>query len=347
MPKGTSVTPKATVLMSVYNGEPYVAEAIQSILDQTFQDFEFLIVDDGSTDATPETLHQYASRDKRIRVIPNPSNIGLTKSLNRGIELARGEYIARQDADDISFPERLRRQVDYLDKNPHVGVVAAWVNARSADDHVDRVWRSPESPMLIRWSLLFGNCLAHPTTMFRRQICIDANGYDETFRFAQDFELWTRLSSRTMFACLTQVLCERRVHEDMIGLQHREEQESAVCDLLQKSVADLLGTPPESELIRSLFRAEQGLALPSSHDVLKVTRLIERMFADFVARYRPSGRERQAVARDCGWKIGRLAQRNLSLWPAAALAAATVALRYDPLILFRAFGRLRRYTYPR
>lgn len=119
---GSNISPKVSVVMSVYNGEKYLPETIDSILNQTFKDFEFIIINDGSTDKTAKILTSYD--DPRIRIF-NQENMGLTKSLNRAISLAKGEYIARMDADDISYPERLKKQVDYLNKNPDIGLVGS------------------------------------------------------------------------------------------------------------------------------------------------------------------------------------------------------------------------------
>ena len=116
-------SPRVTVLMAVYNGERFLAEAVASILDQTFRDFEFLIVNDGSTDRSREIILSFG--DPRIRLVDNPENIGLTRSLNRGLELAKGGLIARQDADDISLPERLEREIGFLDGNPKAAIVGS------------------------------------------------------------------------------------------------------------------------------------------------------------------------------------------------------------------------------
>ena len=117
--------PKVAVLMSVYNGEKYLREAINSILSQTFNDFEFLIINDGSTDGTADILKSYT--DSRIKIINNEKNIGLTKSLNKGLKIAKGEYIARQDADDISMPERLKEEVAFLEIHKDYAVVGTFV----------------------------------------------------------------------------------------------------------------------------------------------------------------------------------------------------------------------------
>ena len=117
-------TPKITVLMPVYNGEKYLKESIESILKQTFRDFEFLIINDTSTDESEKIIRSF--KDSRIKLIKNEKNIGLTKSLNKGLDLAKGEYMARMDADDISLPKRLEIQVAFMDKNPKIGVIGAW-----------------------------------------------------------------------------------------------------------------------------------------------------------------------------------------------------------------------------
>ncbi len=117
--------PRVSVLMSVYNGERFLRDSVESILGQTFTDFEFLILDDGSTDSTCEILEEYANKDARIVLVRNDRNLGLTRSLNKGLRLVRGEYLARQDADDISLPKRLEMQVKFLDAHPEVGVVGS------------------------------------------------------------------------------------------------------------------------------------------------------------------------------------------------------------------------------
>ena len=119
--------PKVSVVMAVYNGEQYLQEAIESILSQTFSDFEFIIVDDASTDCTPEIVQNYAKYDKRIRLMRNKRNLGLTKSLNRGLNVSQGIYIARQDADDLSLPKRLELQVHFLDDHIEIGALGAGV----------------------------------------------------------------------------------------------------------------------------------------------------------------------------------------------------------------------------
>lgn len=189
--------PRVSVVMSVYNDEPFLREAIDSILAQTFRDFEFIIINDGSSDASPAILASYS--DPRIRVIHNEQNIGLTKSLNRGLREARGELIARFDANDASLPERFGKQVAFLDAHPEVAVAGVQM---MVIDVAGRRLRRAESrrPMTdtgVAWWQMFTAPLGHPASMFRRRVVLEElGGYDEEFRTGQDAELWFRVVER-------------------------------------------------------------------------------------------------------------------------------------------------------
>jgi glycosyltransferase involved in cell wall biosynthesis len=179
--------------MSVYNGEQFLLKSIESILGQTFHEFEFLIINDCSTDNSLNIIRSF--HDRRIRLVENSSNMGLTKSLNRGLQLAQTEYIARQDADDISYPKRLERQVQFLDENPDV--VLLGTRARAIDENgrprkINHL-RIPMGLITIRWYLIFQNAFIHSSVMFRRSIIWEKlKGYDNEFARAQDYELWSR-----------------------------------------------------------------------------------------------------------------------------------------------------------
>ncbi len=187
--------PKVTVLMPVYNGGKYLREAIDSILDQTFRDFELLIINDGSTDDSCEIVESYG--DNRIRLVSNPGNIGLIATLNRGIELAMGKYIARMDCDDICLPERLARQVEHLDQHPACGVVAAKVIMISASGQNQGVWNDDDnftSSLEIRQRLPRANCIAHPAVMVRKDL-LSRYGYDPAQISCEDYDLWLRMAA--------------------------------------------------------------------------------------------------------------------------------------------------------
>jgi glycosyltransferase involved in cell wall biosynthesis len=199
-----------TVLMAAYNEARFIAAAVESILGQSFGEFEFLIIDDGSTDSSADYLRNL--RDSRVRLVRNESNLGLTRSLNKGLDAARGKYIARMDADDIALPDRLARQVALLDANPHVGIVGSSRVLIDENDQEIAVAQAAEDDLGIRWKCLLGNPFGHPTVMLRRAIIEQHRlRYDESFRTAQDYELWTRLLMHTQGANLRQPLLRYRL----------------------------------------------------------------------------------------------------------------------------------------
>lgn len=224
--------PKVTVLMSVYNGERYLQEAIDSILNQTFTNFEFVIIDDRSTDGTRTILDRYT--DSRIVRLYNDQNIGLTRSLNRGLKVAHGQVIARQDADDISLPARLAKQVAYLEEHPQVGLLGTQIKLLNRLGLPLNAAKLPASHSLIVWTLLFRNAFAHPTVMMRKSILDQVGGYDPSFQVTQDYELWTRLIGKTRFANLLEALVIHRRSWGSVSARQAEMQKANTHRIIQR-----------------------------------------------------------------------------------------------------------------
>ncbi|MGH9419932.1 MAG: glycosyltransferase family 2 protein [Thermoanaerobaculia bacterium] len=249
-------TPPVTVLMCVYNGEAEVGEAIDSILAQSHRDFEFLIIDDGSTDATPGIIASYD--DSRIRILRNPENRGLTYSLNAGLREARGPLVARQDADDISYPDRLSRQLAFLESNPEIAAVGTQFD--SIDERGRRLrshlWMKCETSLGIRWQLMFENPFVHTAVMFRRDVVLDRlGGYDERFRTNQDFELWSRLGLAYPLANLHESLVACRGRRLSLSARYSSEAIRVVCDVLLNNAAATIGSDPLArESVDSVLR---------------------------------------------------------------------------------------------
>ena len=208
--------PEVSVIMTVYNGERYLNEAIRSILDQTFEDLEFVIIDDGSTDGTPEILEKL--RDPRVRILIQ-ENRGLTASLNRGIRESRGRLIARMDADDISHPERIERQVTYLREHPDVGLVGTRTAFIDENSHVVGIYPIALSDARIRKRMMKGNIIFHGSVMFRRTCTDEVGMYREVFACSQDYDLWLRISERYRLANLNEVLYFWRINPEGITYQ--------------------------------------------------------------------------------------------------------------------------------
>lgn len=244
--------PRVTVLMSVHDGERYLREAVDSVLRQTLTDFEFLIVDDASGDGSVSLVESFA--DPRIRLVRNPENLGLAASLNRGIDLARGAYIARMDFDDVSLPGRLAAQAAFLEARPHVSACGSWVEL--IGERAGHVWRYPTEPDAIRCRLLFESPLAHPSVMIRKAH-LDETGlrYDPAFRRAQDYDLWVRAVPRLILSNVPEVLMRYRIHPGQAGERNfREQQEFA--GRVRRAQLERLGIPPSPEE----FSIHQGLS---------------------------------------------------------------------------------------
>ena len=183
--------PKVTVLMTVYNGERYLADAIRSVLLQTFADFEFLIIDDASTDRSEEIILSF--EDERIKFRRNKKNMGQTASLNYGLRRSIGEYVARMDQDDLSKPDRLAQQVSFLDDNENVVLVGSWAESIDENGKYICTIRHPVTFSDIREGIACGNPFTHPSVLYRRHEVSELGGYSESFVFAQDWCLWIKL----------------------------------------------------------------------------------------------------------------------------------------------------------
>ena len=253
-------SPAISVAMSVYNGERFLAEAIESVLAQTFGDFEFLILDDGSRDATPQIIADYAARDPRIRAIVR-ENRGLVASLNQLIEEARAPLVARMDADDICLPERFARQIAFLAGHPDHGVVGCWtldINEHGAPYHLD-ARDHPDSHKGFLEAIERGwPLLCHPSVMFRRELVCSVGGYHGAFRHCEDLDLWLRLAGITRLCSVPERLLRYRHYADQVSSRHATEQQigAAVARLAYDErkagrpdpTAHLAALPPVDEL---------------------------------------------------------------------------------------------------
>lgn len=250
--------PKITVLMPVYNCELYIREAVDSILNQTFTDFEFLIIDDASTDNTVEIIKTYT--DSRIKLIEKPSNTGYTNSLNYGLQIAKGAYIARMDGDDISLPERFERQVAFLEMNSDIALCGSWYSTIGSGD----VIKVTDNHDNIKLALLRGNCMAHSSVMMRKQVLDKLPvAYNVSKEPAEDYDLWVRLVGIGKLHNLQEVLLNYRVHNTQVSQKRRQQQiESALASRLQilenlkYSFAD-----NENDLLKKIIEGSVNLSI--------------------------------------------------------------------------------------
>ena len=212
--------PKISVLMPVYNGEKYVKEAIESILNQTCTDFEFIIINDCSTDSTKEIIKSYD--DSRIVYVENEVNSGISDTLNKGILLAKGEYLARMDADDISLPKRFETQLEFMDANPDVAVCGSNLILFEKDKDISNT-EHPLDFESILCNMIFSCSLSHPSVFIRKEILIKNNlKYEKEFDRQEDYHLWVRLVRYGRIVNIPEFLLRYRVHSNQIT-QNRHE----------------------------------------------------------------------------------------------------------------------------
>ncbi len=233
------MNPMVTVLMPVYNGSDYLEESIKSILHQSFKDYEFLILDDASTDGSVDIIRGYS--DPRIRLVENSENMGQVPTMNRGVELAMGRYIARLDQDDVSLPGRLEQQMDFFIANPEYLLLGtSYYLIDSAGNHIDTC-TAQLSDAAIRWQMLFDTAFCHSSVVFRKD---DGKGkpflYDPDFFYAEDYELWLRILRSGKGANLKAPLVCLRQHQTSTSSRHLLQQEKHANAIASKNIRNLM-----------------------------------------------------------------------------------------------------------
>lgn len=243
--------PLVSVVMPVYNGERFLAEAIESILGQTFADFEFVIVDDGSLDGSAAIIRDNANRSERIRVVKHERNQGLTSARNSGIAASRGEFVAAMDHDDISLPRRIEKQAAFLKAHPEIGLVGTGYSSMYGHSETLKPHEMPlqHALILVQWTLGIYS-VSGPTIMARRDTLNAVGGYDESIRASDDKELFSRLFWQTRFANLPDALYLHRRYDAQTSAMRRDIQKSESFAIRQGWLNHLWGKAPQSSIER-------------------------------------------------------------------------------------------------
>jgi GT2 family glycosyltransferase len=294
--------------MPVHNAEAVVADAIESILKQTLSDFEFIVIDDGSTDDSGSILRRHAGQDNRIKLYSQPRS-GLIASLNKHCRLARARYIARMDADDISLPTRLEEQFGFLETHPEIGVLGTWIRDVDRQRKPIIEWPVPADPAVVRWFLFFGNCIAHPSVMMRKDLLERLDYYRPEAVYVEDYDLWIRAAEVTDIANIPEVLVEYRVSEESVSAQNFSVQEKHARRLRTELIGRFVsGSDPMPPALRGAAlhlktgrigpegRARQGE--PSMKADRGSTIDVAALYDAYVAKVRPGRKQKAEIALD-------------------------------------------------
>ena len=324
--------PRVSVVMPVYNGEKYLAEAVESILGQTLRDFEFVIINDGSTDGSADILRRYQQEDARIRFY-HQENQGWVASANRGCQLAQGEYIARMDHDDVSLPERLARQVWYLEAHPEIGVLGTWIQEIDSSGLTRDTRRKLTMPRVIEWGLCFESCLANPTVMMRRAVIERLGFYRAEATYAADYDLWARALSVTQLANIPEVLLQYRVWPESLSYRHLETAQRSAAKIAHSLIESFLGAEVPMETVVGLRKVVMAQPLASLQEVEDAGSLMRRLCRAYVATSCPNPEEAREYARFAGTKLLYLANAASRFSLRKGLSVYIEAARLNPGLL--------------
>lgn len=321
--------PRVTVLMTVYNGLPYLPEAVESVLHQTVEDVELLIIDDASTDGSIECVRRFS--DPRIRLVCNERNLGQARSLNRGLELARAPYVARLDQDDVCLPDRLQRQVTFLEQRPEVAVVGTWVYYVSPAGRKMRIvgMRIDDRGAFLGALLTYATPFGHPTVMFRRDVVRGLGGYDPSFAPCEDYALWSRLARQRHGAVvIPRPLLMLRLHDrqqSQLALAAQEAQFRRAHDALVSAFCHA----GEAPLIGSLLRMEDSLwtACRSHGQVRAALGRLDGMLMRLRQALGLSDQESTSLTHRVRWWLGRGALLGILQRKRQSVAMFSYALR--------------------
>lgn len=284
--------PKVSVLMPVYNGEKYLKEAIDSILNQTFTDFEFLIIDDGSRDNSVEIINSY--QDPRIKLVQNKTNLKLITTLNKGLALAKGEYIARMDCDDFSLPQRFEKQISYLDIHNDIGVLGTGFELMDARGNSFTSIQFPTQSNVLKWSLFFYCPIAHPTVVMRRSIVNQVGGYNSEAVYCEDYDLWIRVAKTTQIGNLPDVLVKIRKHDANVTNVFSRQHQSNCIKVSQLLISKTLDKDISINSIKNL----KNNSCNTKNDINEMNNIICDLYEQFSISSDLSSIEKKIIRRD-------------------------------------------------
>lgn len=309
-------TPTVSVLMPMRNASTYVQASVESILSQTFTDFELVVIDDCSGDDSANIVSSIA--DHRLRLLRNAQNIGVAACLNRALASVRSPFVARMDADDVSHPDRLRQQLAFLGERPDVGVVSSACTVINDKGRPIGHLEAPVDHDSIFFLLHFFSVILHPTVMMRTQVIMAARGYSLAAPHAEDYELWLRIAPTVQIASLpTRLLCYRR-HADQVGQQHRTVQRCTEDTLRTAALQGTIGRRLSRPEVLAWGVACRGEPLESEAAVQVVASLVSELVDRYVILRRVGEWGRRNVRRQAAVRLLTLARSCAPAYPQTA-----------------------------
>lgn len=285
-----------SVVMSVYNNIEYIDAAVNSILTQSFEKFEFIIIDDCSTDGSREKLIDYAKQDSRIKLVLNEKNKGLTKNLNYGIEIAQGKYIARMDGDDIAAPTRFEEQYQHMEANPNVVLIGS--GYYTIDNHSKRYRLTLDSydTLVTRWLCVFTPPLMHPCSMYRKTLIEQGLKYNENAFPAEDFDFWSRIIREGDCFVIPKALIDYRLHDNNISATRRIEQLQRTKEIVNDNLhyyfgTDLVTQKEYEHLLNYLYSDAEF----TYSDVVKSVSIMRKLMAAFASEYKVTTSQKRQI----------------------------------------------------
>ena len=310
-----SPSPRVSAITATYNGVQYLGSALESMLGQTFSDFEYIVVDDASTDQTPEILRGYAARDARLVVLRNEVNRNPSVSLNRALQVAQGEYVAVLDHDDLAHPKRLALQVAYLDTHPEIGVLGAQVTIVSAQGQPLRPLSFPTTPESSRWQILFGAPCQHSAVLLRRALALQVGGYEEQQWWANDYQLLINLLKLTNITNLPETLASYRRHPGQTLSVYTHKQLATIWMLIYTLLVERLNLRVSLDEIGLLYRAGRGASLPDAVPLRRAANLLLTIRERYLNLENLSAITRADIDNDCARRLVMMAWTHRSGQP--------------------------------
>ena len=306
-------TPEISAILPVYNGEDHLEECITSVLNQTFKNFEFIIVDDASTDSTPQILKDFANSDDRVKVITHNNNQKQTAAANTAINNAKGKYLARMDADDVALPNRFEKQYSYLEDNLECGMVGSWTETIDESGNIVGQWQTATSNGILKWNLLFGTSFAHSSVMMRTHIVRDVGLYQSPE--AEDYDLWSRISRVSEVANIPEVLQQKRVWSGQLALKVPQETRDCVIEIMQKNIKHRLADDHLTlDFIRNIRAvSDKNPILGNSKSISQVWDILLKLYRNLRSNVELTNIETKLVSKDLYRKLKTLSDWQSSI----------------------------------